>query len=610
MPTAVTGEVRNGGFYDSFPYKDWGYPYHARNPFEAKEKSVRRLLGAGANASAPSRQASSQPLYERFVEPKSLCFLEHNGSPRELSEWKQEHGNYQGTPAYVFVSYTSRQLCGDDENSPQYDEDFRFLHQVGKHAANAAGVPAYWLATSNLGPPEEIEDTVFGLSDIIRGAHSVVIAVGNIKGESFGVEDLLKGWGDRVWTFPEVLLCQSKTINIYAKGYDTDTVISKHRKNFAAVWSDASESRELIDHFEGNLLLSPAELQTVALRCFHNRSAGSYFPGDKTYALMGLLLKRPKANRKDTPFQAFARLSLANESNQLMERLACILPQTYDQPWYDMSDQWSISLSDIYPSIQVCGIGAGGDTVIIDGAHAASIRWKAFATVACLTKDSWKRFFIRYLFRSSGYLFFLAVVLLAISSSQGSAGAGLKAAGAILLVISLLVTFASPILVRMLYTGKLWATQPWFFGFEGYMPLSTIERHVFGRNFGHLKWSVAGSPLSTHMENKYDECVGVDPTIRPDVADRVRRAVKAPFGEERIFTLVDTYTLTVTMFAAKRPPTAVVLCGYEGGMQRAMLCSYDHTTQTLFRESVIRMETPVLEKMFRVGRFKFGFNRP
>ena len=32
-----------------------------------------------------------------------------------------------------------------------------------------------------------------------------------------------------------------------------------------------------------------------------------------------------------------------------------------------------------------------------------------------------------------------------------------------------------------------------------------------------------------------------------------------------------------------------LLCGSEGGMQRAVMCSYDWTTSTLYRETVLRM---------------------
>jgi hypothetical protein len=63
------------------------------------------------------------------------------------------------------------------------------------------------------------------------------------------------------------------------------------------------------------------------------------------------------------------------------------------------------------------------------------------------------------------------------------------------------------------------------------------------------------------------------------------------------------------MFEAERPPVVALLCGSEGGMQRALMCSYDWSTQTLYRETVLRMETRVLEKMSRVGRVKFGLRR-
>jgi len=44
-------------------------------------------------------------------------------------------------------------------------------------------------------------------------------------------------------------------------------------------------------------------------------------------------------------------------------------------------------------------------------------------------------------------------------------------------------------------------------------------------------------------------------------------------------------------------------------MQRAIMCSYDWPTQTLYRETVLRMETRVLEKMSRVARVSFGLRK-
>ena len=75
---------------------------------------------------------------------------------------------------------------------------------------------------------------------------------------------------------------------------------------------------------------------------------------------------------------------------------------------------------------------------------------------------------------------------------------------------------------------------------------------------------------------------------------------------DRLFTLIDTYTLTVTTFRAVHPPSAVLICGREGGAQRALLCSYDFRTQTFHRETVLRMQTNVLNRLDRVERFRFS----
>lgn len=498
-----------------------------------------------------------------------------------------------------------------------------FLHDVGEYAARAAKVQAYWVGCSCLGrTKEEQENNVWSISDVVRGARSMIVAVSNPNGNGNASADttaLLRQWGTRVWTLPEVLLIPSNSdIEVYARNSNIAKPIVYHKRNFATLWGDAPISRELIDHYEGNLILSNLELVTIALRCLHNRQKGFYLPGDVAYALMGLLRRRPTIVKTDNDFQAFARLSLANNNELLLERLICMLPSTPNQPWYDIEDQWGVSLWDVIPSTQVCGI-ADENTVIIDGGYAAAIRWKAFAHVADLTKESWKRFFFRYGFRSTSYFFTVGIIVLSNglalnnqAEAEGYSSPGSQvniAIGVFFLLIALCFILLSPYIIRVLYTGKIWATQAWFFGFEGYMDISTIEQHIFGADMGHLKWSTNGSPLSLHAPNEFGECIGQDPTSNPDTAAKVERAINAQMGEERIFTLVDTNTLTVTLFSAVRPPVAVVLCGEEGGMQRALLCSYDWSTQTLYRETVMRMETLVLEKMARVARLRLGLKR-
>jgi hypothetical protein len=310
---------------------------------------------------------------------------------------------------------------------------------------------------------------------------------------------------------------------------------------------------------------------------------------------------RPEVERDDSEFRAFARLSLANDCGMLLERLICSQPKNPFADWLTMDDAWDVKLWDIAPHCQVAGIGPG-DTVILDGAFGAAIRWESFAPVAHRVRSSWKRFFLWLTIRGVPLYFLVGILFTLVPFLAGL--------GHIVVTFSLLVIVSSPFLVHIMYGGKAWRRHAWFFGFEGHMDLATTESHIFGTYTGRLRWSPAGSTISIHRENEFGECVGVDPTTEPKVKAMVEQAKVGQFGELKVFTLVDTLTLTVTMFTAVRPPVAVLICGSEGGMQRAVMASYDSKTQTIYKEAVLRMETPILTQMSRVNRFKFGFNRP
>jgi hypothetical protein len=93
------------------------------------------------------------------------------------------------------------------------------------------------------------------------------------------------------------------------------------------------------------------------------------------------------------------------------------------------------------------------------------------------------------------------------------------------------------------------------------------------------------------------------------VASLVTKARNAQTGDQRIYTIVDTGTMQVTLIQAIRPPVAFLLAGEEGGMQRAIGVSYEWETATCYRETVIRMDTPMYEKMSPVPRLRFGLKR-
>ena len=607
VPTQVLINPQNSGNYNAVPYKDWAYPYDAKNIFEKRGKRKRE-----------QELAPNDTKRGKTLEPRFLYFLKDDGSSSllEVSKWREKvRFDPKTRVEYVFVSYTAKQNFGPDGD---------YLHEVGKHAAREAGIGAYWVSTGKcLGEtPEELEDTVWRICDIVRGAHSLVVAVSGPADNT--TTDLMQDWSTRIWTWPEVLLSPGHGDIYVYRSPELDGRSSWAKRNLHKVWTDASLSGQLLDHYEGSVVLTPLELVTVALQCLGNRSTEKWLEGDLSYALMGLLRQRPAVVREDNAFQAFARLSLANDNNMLLERLICLLPETSEEPWYSLSDQWSASLWDIYPKTQVCGIG-DGDTVIIDGVRGAAIRWDSFTTVSVLVHETIFRRVARYLLRTLPFGFLIGLILLIIYAAvlqpafqQDTSDQSPQSSASVFLVFALIIfcpsavmMILSPIFIRTIYSGKAWDVQPFFFGVEGYLDLETLERYIFGSYERRLKWSPFGSPLSRHTKEERVRsrfCIGKDPSAFEDVKKLIAEAKKSE-GGDTIFTLVDTYTMTVTLFSAARPPGAVLLCGEEGGMQRAVLCSYDWKTSTLYRETVLRMETTIVDKMQYMPRVRLGLRR-
>jgi hypothetical protein len=56
----------------------------------------------------------------------------------------------------------------------------------------------------------------------------------------------------------------------------------------------------------------------------------------------------------------------------------------------------------------------------------------------------------------------------------------------------------------------------------------------------------------------------------------------------KIFALIGTVTLIVTIFKAAWPPQALIACGTEGGMEHVLTCSYDWTLGILYRDAIAR----------------------
>jgi hypothetical protein len=119
-----------------------------------------------------------------------------------------------------------------------------------------------------------------------------------------------------------------------------------------------------------------------------------------------------------------------------------------------MDDAFGSKLWDILPQdVGIAGVGED-DSIILDGCRAANVRWKSFAPVAYTRRASWKRILAQYMLRMGGVVFLAAIILLFI----------VPIVGILLLVYSIILMGLSPWLLRMLYLGKFWEQQCWFFG--------------------------------------------------------------------------------------------------------------------------------------------------
>ncbi|OTB10650.1 hypothetical protein K445DRAFT_322773 [Daldinia sp. EC12] len=636
-----------------------------RGPRDLEARAISRPITTTYSNSSGTNNENDGILARHFG-PRYLCFVtgsnDRSGAGFEtcrVSDWIKDHGEhaYNG---FVFLSYTRHQFCVDSEGEiydpkrwttlsdeqrenlvPMAKRDRQALLKQGVEAARSANRVAFWvdfecIRDIDTQPESTAENTansksddVYRICDIVRAAYSMVILVGpSLQSKIQGIPETysqaitimwLQAYGDRLWTLPEILLCPSERrikLHFYGK-LGPPEELAKRDFPARAVWKDADRVRELIDHYESTIHLSPLELVSIALECLAERNTQKFRKGDIAYALMGLLRRRPITNDKDSSFEAFARLSLANVNDALLERLICMQPLHRGAPWYEIEDAFGARLWDIEPRCQVAGI-VDDQAVTLDGAFGASIQWDRMDQVAFFKRPTTARTFAKIALRTMpGYLFagivMVAIVASLLQQMQGL-GAGMQAllaVGIVFLVPGVIVFLLAPYLIFELYRGEFWSTQAMFIGIEGVPAnLGWVERHLFGLNQGRLKWSIAGSTLSQHKLSTYDECEALPPKESTPASNLASGGKKYyANGEERPFTLIDTYTRTATVFYAVRPPTALIVCGQEGGMQRAVLCSYDWRRGTFSREAVVRVKTIVLERMFRVDRFRFALNR-
>lgn len=555
-------------FYPAFPGRSWDYPKHARNRLDAHPLTAEKV---GHNGDVYQVAGN----LERLLAPRKLMV-------KKGDSWELSSGT--GQP-YICISYTGAHFPRDASGKCSQVE------RLAEIMALEAGVGAYWLdyrcrATSQ---PELSED-VHRICDVFRGARQIVVVLPDTALSLTRMRE----WGQRMWTLTEALLSTSDLI----KFCTTEQSLERSKIELAEeVWEDHETTRLLAEHYTGLLNLSRLELITLALEALIRRQyqnpeklQSTWTQADVAYALMALLRYRPRMDPTDSLFQALARLSLANDSDRIVERMVSMLPDpaATHHSSFVLEDHLGANLWDIEPLCQVAGVSNDRE-IILDGCKAVSIRWKDIPRIEYVGRTTWKKLFGAISLRSGGLWLLVGIITVGVGS----------AAGAIFLVIGLILTIAAPWSVKMLYGGKVWGQSAWLVGFEGTMPIKDLERMTFGDEAGRFSYAPSSSLL---CQRDNEERVGRG----PDFAENPGSPTPPLPPGHRLFTLIDTGTMTVSIFSAVRPPSVALICGREGGMLRVVMCHYERSTNCLYKETVLRMETPMLDRAVMLSWIKLA----
>jgi len=619
--------------YTDVPNYYWDYPKYARNSLDMEP----------APETKPVKPDDRQQLQDlsskvRLLRPRQLVVLTD-------SQWVLDSNPSRRLP-YIFISYTNEHFHTDTS-----EDGRQSVEHMAQAKAQEAGLQAYWLDFRCRAPasdPDLLTADVHRLCDVIRGARGICVVLPDSSIESKRV------WGSRMWTLPEALLSSRPDIK-FCSPQKTETLSKLDMTD--EVWDDGDPddgdnqpTRLLAEHYSNVLTLGRLELFSVALEALaHRYQRKALTNADLAYALMGLLHYRIQMRQSESLFQGLARLSLANDSDRLVERMVCMFPNPNQQQENLFlalveRDQFQTHLWDVEPLCQVAGVGEDRE-VILDSCRGVSIRWKAFPQMKYKRSAGFRKFVAEIVLRSGAYWSALGLALIIRYTvkysnlqpddwfDQGQ-DIGLIFLGVLAIVFAFLLSLAAPKSVRLLYGGRVMQSAPWLIGFEGVMPIDKLERTIFGNvngpvivrsndksadpsaktsdevEHGRLTYEPSSTPFS---ERERGERIGKEPLWVRDSGNpaSVNDRPLLPKGH-RFFTLVDTGSLTVSIFSAVRPPSVALICGREGGMLRTVLCHYERSNNCLYKETVMRMDSMTLNQAKTLSWIKLslGNNMP
>ncbi|EGN98187.1 hypothetical protein SERLA73DRAFT_161075 [Serpula lacrymans var. lacrymans S7.3] len=592
------------GHYKPYLLRYWGQLWAARSP---KEHSTRVNDLEEKPLPIPQDKPGDTTDITRALYPRLLMLYNS-----QLDTWAScDDKDVLIHHPYVAISYRQSDFFkrGEDEKGKIVElEQKDALVEKIRRACLGQGYFAYWLDFECTGASmEEKNLDLYRIADVFRGASFTLITIADSQDDhSLGG---WKSWGGRVWTLPEALL--SPRMRYMVGDGPVAPVTLRQLANWA--YEHYDEEVAIINGYSGKDALERLQRLMLLKNAIWRRSSGSIttpqtgekaqvsqetlvprseftaYPAEKVYALMGFFERRIMPNFLETELQALARLSMANDSDRIAERMVSMLPPKISPSacWYSDEDVYGANLWDVEPDVQVAGITKNG-ALVLDGCHAAAIRWKGFPDVAFLSKMTFKRIVCGSLPYLSWEFLLLGIVLVPFERSSGIA----------IIVISLILLLVSPKLIVYSHSGRVMLAQPWLIGVKGIITAEQASKRLYGStksSFPQTFYTASGSEFAVPNEQ----------AIRKGDDSQVTLA-SGPEWAGNVYTLIDTKSFTIYYFRAERPPTVCVFTGREGGLGRFVLCSESCTINELHKETVLRMPSYISKSMWACDWLAIG----
>ncbi|CAI7661159.1 unnamed protein product [Penicillium palitans] len=619
------------------PYKKyqnlyWHWPKHAMNRLDQSPNNKQRQSKIGS-LTIPKRLVVKDQTTKQWA-------------PKKTDDLRDEKtGMLQ---PYIFLSFSRANYLDKKEDDEfrklLYPVAERMLGHENRHRDPQERIEAFWVDVDCVSSDDNVPDgeyesehtrDVNTICDAVRCAKRVYVVLPTESAEDKRI------WGERIWTFPEVLLAANRIRYCFTHSTSMSLLephaltLNDMQISFWRPKSDSNKNEEdaighLINHYTNSLQLSELQLFTFAVQAMAKQTTSVATKGYTTrymaYAAMGLLSYRITPHNSDNVFQAIARLSIVNDSNQLLERLLCLWPSPKN-PTVDTlptfapagsetilhniadQDQYGTHLWDIKPLCDVIGVGYDSDepTVIVDRCRGIPIRWKRFPRLnyaknmtGMSASISQKIMYSAIIYAAAGFSLFSSAIALLVSTIQFQSQLNQPTIDVMQIIRKTIVP--NYLVTIGLYFGLAWVISwfsPWairklcndrgcsnhFVGFEGTMSLHDLEKTIYASSTvfsGGLRdheIRISNEPDNNYWKNKFQE-LGLPKT-------------------HRIFTIVDTGDMTVSVISAERPPVVALISGREGGMLRVLLCSWRFENNCLYREGVVRMRSSLEEQATR-----------